>query len=157
MADQELIFYCRSRSTPNITHQVSVEFTEEELFLSCDCAAGERSITCHHITRLIENDPSVLSEPTRADQLQDLALLQSWLQDTTCRDDFHRLHQLEQAVKDHKKFKAQIADALQSGRGKAMLLGQQQFLTLLQSIAQRLGLTEEQLQRQIKTMDLVGL
>lgn len=44
-----------------------------------------------------------------------------------------------------------------SGRGKAMLLGQQQFLALLQTIAQRLSLTDEQLQRQIKTVDLVGL
>ena len=46
---------------------------------------------------------------------------------------------------------------VKSGRGKAMLLGQQQFLALVQTITQSLGLTEEQLQRQIKTADLVGL
>ena len=46
---------------------------------------------------------------------------------------------------------------VKSGRGKAMLLGQQQFLALLQTITQRLGLTDEQLQRQVKTVDLVGL
>jgi hypothetical protein len=46
---------------------------------------------------------------------------------------------------------------VKSGRGKAMLLGQQQFLALLQTIAQRLSLTDEQLHRQINTVDLVGL
>lgn len=46
---------------------------------------------------------------------------------------------------------------VKSGRGLAMLQGQQQFLSLLQAIAQRLGLTDEQIRRHVKTVDLVGL
>ena len=115
MADLELIFHCRSRSSPDITHQVSVEFTEEELIFSCDCTAYERAIPCHHISRLIDNDISVLTEPSSADQLQDLALFQSWMVDTTCREDFTRLHLLEQEVKELKKFKKHISDSLQCG------------------------------------------
>lgn len=46
---------------------------------------------------------------------------------------------------------------VQSGRGQAMLLGQQHFLALLQTIAQSLRLADAQLQRQVKVVDLVGL
>lgn len=46
---------------------------------------------------------------------------------------------------------------VKSGRGQAMLLGQQQFLALLQTIAQSLSLTDDQLRRQVKVVDLVGL
>lgn len=44
-----------------------------------------------------------------------------------------------------------------SGRGKAMLLGQQQFADLLQAIAHSLGLNDDQLHRRIIAADLVGL
>ena len=46
---------------------------------------------------------------------------------------------------------------VKSGRGKAMLTGQQQFLDLLHVIAQSLGLSDEQFRRQVQTIDLVGL
>ena len=46
---------------------------------------------------------------------------------------------------------------VKSGRGKAMLIGQQQFLDLLHVIAQSLGLSDEQFRRQVQTIDLVGL
>lgn len=46
---------------------------------------------------------------------------------------------------------------VQSGRGQAMLLGQQQFMALLKTITQSIGLTDEQLRRQVKIVDLVGL
>lgn len=47
--------------------------------------------------------------------------------------------------------------SLKSGRGQAMLLSQQQFIDLLSAIAFSIGLTDDQLHRQVKIVDLVGL
>lgn len=115
MSEQELLFYCGSHSSPGETHEVSAQWTEEELILFCSCPAGQRGIPCRHLLGVIANDSTILLEPNNADQLQDLALLQTWLADTTCLADLNRLAEMERIVKEHKKFKAHITDMLQGG------------------------------------------
>jgi len=123
VSEQELTFYCCSRSHPGESYQVCVTFTEEELLLSCDCPAGTRTVLCHHLSDLVANRPAGLLEPHSADQLQDLAMFQTWLNDTCCREDIDKLHALSNAVKEQKKHQKVMTDNLQGGWKRRSFVG----------------------------------
>jgi hypothetical protein len=46
---------------------------------------------------------------------------------------------------------------VRSGRGQAMLEGQRQFLSLMHTISQSIGLSDAQFKQQLATAELVGL
>lgn len=115
MSDQELRFYCRSSSNPDVHHQVDAELTDQELVLTCTCKAAELGMPCRHIIGVARGDTMILAEPSSADQLQDLAVLHTWLSDTSCREDLGRLDELDQLIKEQKRLKKQIKEKLESG------------------------------------------
>lgn len=63
----------------------------------------------------------------------------------------------EHAVVIYSEAEQQNDYVVKSGRGHAMLTGQQQFIDLLHAIAQRLGLSDDQFKRQVITAELIGL
>jgi hypothetical protein len=95
MNEQELSLYCVDEFSSHFPAEVNAACSEKALIVGCSCQMAELGGLCLHLTRLINNDPSILARPTDPEQLANLALFQKWLTDTTCREDLSKVVELQ--------------------------------------------------------------
>ena len=119
MNEQELSLYCIDEFSSHFPSEVNAEWTEKELIVSCSCELAELGSLCPHLRGLINNDPSILAQPTNQEQIANLALFQVWLADTSCQDDLNKLEELERVVEELQRLKVLVKGRLRSGWKRA--------------------------------------
>jgi len=113
----ELRFDCRSKSHPDILHEIIIEqdLDDRLLIMTCSCPAGQRHWPCRHLLAIIDNDTAILANPHDTQQLHQLATFQTWLHRTTCLQDLIRLRELEHMTNTLTTLKAEWFEKFDDG------------------------------------------